>query len=409
MGIRNISVSYIALVLFYGFIILNFISVDLRNIIFLTLLFISIAKFKSLNLSLSKTEFYLLGSYIYFFLITLFFNLYNNSPISDMDNYSRFIAALPLYFLFREITLKPNNFIKVIIITSIAIVILSSYLYFINNPNLDRITGLTNVSITFGNMVMTIFVFLLVSLFEKTNIQKKLLISFALLCTALSWSFTMTKGSLIGLFLVLIYIIFSKSFVKSKSHLAYGSIITILLLIFTPINHALDKFTNDVKYISQQELSEVYKDKNVSFSTKERIFLLINAKEMIINNPFTGIGGSKAFKKYIADRTSKDNRNYGMAHHNHAHNDFIDLWAKTGILGLIVLVYFYFINLKTFLQANSNKENNYFRKIGIVTLLSQLGFMLTQSQLAHHQPTLFFLVILVVMSSQIASTKNNKS
>ena len=139
MGIRNISVSYIAL--FYGFIILNFISSDLRNIIFLTLLFISIAKFKSLDLSLSKTEVYLLGSYLYFFLITLFFNLYHNSSISDMDNYSRFIAVLPLYFLFREITLKPDNFIKVLIVTSIAIVILSSYLYFINNPNLDRISA----------------------------------------------------------------------------------------------------------------------------------------------------------------------------------------------------------------------------------------------------------------------------
>ena len=409
MGVKSISLNYLVLVLFYGFIVLNFISTDLRNTFFLILLLISLSQLKRLDLSLSKAEVYLLGSYIYFFLITLFFNVYHNSPISDIDNYSRFIAVLPLYFLFREITLKSEDFIKVLVITSIATFILSSYLYFLNNPNLDRITGLTDLSITFGNMVMTIFAFLLVSLFEKISMGTRLLIFLALVCAALSWSFTMTKGSLIGLFFVLIYVVFSTSFAKNKAYLTYGIVIMLLLLQFTPANHAFDKFINDMRYVSQQELSEVYKDKKISFSTKERIYLLINAKEIIVANPFTGIGGSKDFKKYIADRTYEDNRNYGMAHHDHAHNDFIDLWAKTGILGFIALIYFYFINLKIFLKSNTQKENNFFIKIGIATLLSQFGYMLTQTQLAHHQPTLFFLVILIIMSSQITNIKNKKS
>ncbi len=388
------------IITFYGFITLNFISADLRNFLFLLLLIISILNIKKLDLSVNKKEMYLLGSYLYIFLITLFFYFYHESPISDIDTYSRFLAVLPLYFLFKHIVLKPNDFVIMLVITSIATAILSSYLYFIDNPNQDRITGLTEVSITFGNMVMTIFVFLLVSLSEDLDKRKKILVIFSLFCAVVSWSFTMTKGSLIGLLFVLIYMLMSKSFNKNKIYIFIGSIIIMITLFFSPMHRALDIFVNDIKNVNQQELTEVHKDSNISFSTKERIFLLVNAKEMIINNPITGVGYQN-FKKHIAEKTYIDDRKYGMAHHDHAHNDFIDLWAKIGVFGFIALIYFYVINLKIFLKASSLRKNNYFEKIGVVTLLSQLGFMLTQTQLAHHQPTLFFLVILIVMSSQI--------
>tara|TARA_B100000035_G_scaffold63895_1_gene51813 strand:+ start:24765 stop:25994 length:1230 start_codon:yes stop_codon:yes gene_type:complete len=395
----TLSLEGLTVLIFYGFILLNFISSDFRNVFFLILLLLAIINTNKLDFSVNKEELYLLSSYLFFFLITLSFYFYHESPISDIDNYSRFLFVIPLYFLFKSTVINVDDFIKVIIITALSIFILSSYLYFFNNPSLDRIAGLSSVSITYANMIMTIVVYLLITMFEKLDRKRKILIIFALACSILSWSLTMTKGSLIGLAFVLAYFFISKSFNFNKVYAAISFMAVILVLSFTPIHHSINSFYDDIKHIQKQELAEIHKDPNVSFSTKERIFLLVNAKEMILEKPFTGVGYQN-FQKRIMDETYKNNRRYGMAQHDHAHNDFIDLWAKIGIFGFLALVLFYIVNLRFFLKAVKHSSNNYFAKIGVATLLSQLGFMLTQTQLSHHQPTLFFLVILIVVASQ---------
>lgn len=401
----TLSFKALAVSIFYGFIILNFISSDFRNVFFLILLLLAIITTNKLDFSVSKEEIYFLSIYVFFFAIILIFHFYHNSPVREIDNYSRFLFVLPLYFLFRSMIVDPSDFINVIVITALATFILSLYLYFFNNPNHERIDGLTSISITYGNMIMTIAVYLIITMFENLNKYRRLLVIFALMCSIFSWSLTMTKGSLIGLGFVLAYILISKSFYFNKIYAGASLAILILVLSFSPIHQTLDRFYNDIQHIQQQELTEVYKDPEVSFSTKERIFLLVNAKEMILEKPFTGVGYQN-FHKRIIEETNKNDRRYGMAQHDHAHNDFIDLWAKIGIFGFLALVIFYIVNLRFFLRARKNSSSNYFAEIGMVTLLSQLGFMLTQTQLSHHQPTLFFLVILIVAASQ--TIKSNK-
>jgi len=404
---KDLTLSFkgFPVLIFYGFIILNFISSDLRNIFFLILLLLVIINTSNLEFSVSKEEMYFLSIYVFFFAIILIFYFYHKSPVSEIDNYSRFLFVLPLYFLFRSVAVDADSFINVLGITAFSTFVLSLYLYFFNNPNLDRIGGLTSVSITYGNMIMTIAIYLIITMFENLNQNRRLLVMFALACSIFSWSLTMTKGSLIGLGFVLAYILLSKSFYFNKIYAGATLVIFILILSFSPIHQTLDRFYNDIKYIQQQELTEVHKNPKISFSTKERIFLLVKAKEMILEQPFTGVGYQN-FHKRIVEETYKNNRRYGIAQHDHAHNDFIDLWAKIGIFGFLALGLFYIVNLRFFLKAVEHSSNNYFAKIGVVTLLSQLGFMLTQSQLSHHQPTLFFLVILIVVASQ--TLKSNK-
>jgi len=172
----------------------------------------------------------------------------------------------------------------------------------------------------------------------------------------------------------------------------------------SPATKSINTFINDIKS-SPENFSQIYKDNNVSFSTRERVFLLVNAKELIRDNYITGIGFDN-FKKYIINKTESVNRIYGLGQHDHAHNDFIDIWVKAGVFCFLALIYFFFIHLKV-LMRHSKKNDNFFPTIGIVLLLSQIGFMLTQSQLAHHQPTLFFLVLLIISISQTFLNKRN--
>lgn len=199
---------------------------------------------------------------------------------------------------------------------------------------------------------------------------------------------------------------FSNSFNKHKSVMLSLAVSFFIIILLSPANTTINRFISDINHLSTTNIDDIHKDSKISFSTKERVFLLINSKDMILEYPLTGIGYQN-FKKHIVRETEKVNRKYGMAHHDHAHNDFIDLWAKIGILGLLVLIYFYVVNIKYFYKSINKNGSNFFGKIGMVTLLSQFGFMLTQTQLAHHQPTLFLLVFLMVCISQTVKKQSS--
>jgi len=98
---KDLTLSFkgFPVLIFYGFIILNFISSDLRNIFFLILLLLVIINTSNLEFSVSKEEMYFLSIYVFFFAIILIFYFYHKSPVSEIDNYSRFLFVLPLYFI----------------------------------------------------------------------------------------------------------------------------------------------------------------------------------------------------------------------------------------------------------------------------------------------------------------------
>tara|TARA_Y100000768_G_scaffold89294_1_gene64221 strand:+ start:2565 stop:3287 length:723 start_codon:yes stop_codon:yes gene_type:complete len=233
---------------------------------------------------------------------------------------------------------------------------------------------------------------------QKNTNRMKVSLIIAMILSLLAWSLSLSKGSLIGLTISVVYLIFSRELLLSKKNLMAILILFISFVYLSPAKQSLDRLYYDIANNSSH-LSEIYKDKEISFSTKERVFLLINAKEIIDNNFFTGIGFN-TFKEYIVKKTESVNRQYGMAQHDHVHNDFLDVWVKAGVFSFLALIYFFFVHLKV-LTKYRREKGNFFSLVAIILLLSQIGFMITQSQFAHHQPTLFFLILLIVSTSQV--------
>ena len=88
--------------------------------------------------------------------------------------------------------------------------------------------------------------------------------------------------------------------------------------------------------------------------------------------------------------------NLAINFRSHAHNEFLDIGSKFGIISLFLYILLLLSTLYIFIK---NREF-LFAKIGIVTISSNIGFMMTQSQFAHHQSTVFFLLILYLALSQ---------
>ena len=82
---------------------------------------------------------------------------------------------------------------------------------------------------------------------------------------------------------------------------------------------------------------------------------------------------------------------------SHAHNDFLDIGSKYGLVTLV-----FFITMLLYLFYFFVKHRSYiFARIGCTSLLLNIDTMLTQSQLAHHQATVVFIILIYISLSQI--------
>ena len=393
-------IAYFVTTVLIFYIIANFLPFKLYNYFFILLLLISLPFLTfPLNNPIKNENKFLLSLPI-FFMIVLLSSYLNKVPIAEIDTYTRFVLCIPIYFLLRNISVSIKLFCYGLIISSILAGSLSLYDYYI--LNLARAGHISSIVITYGNMCMTLFILMLVCLrfHEYLKINKNIMYV-ALIMSLLGWLLTFTRGSLIGL-LVCTPFLFSTTFSKNiKAKLIVFVVISIMILS-TPMKNRISTIINDLSQINYNQIEK----STVNVSLKERLIYIDVALRAIKEKPLIGIG-LDGFADYI--EKEYDNIDFTIA--DHAHNDFFDIFSKTGIFGLISLIYLFFISIYYFVfyfKYSSNKLKIY-ASMGIVTCLSQIGFMLTQSQLSHHQATLFFVTLLLLTASQVSYLVRFKS
>lgn len=344
--------------------------------------------------------------FIQLFILISFAHIYHSAEIAELDNYSRLILLLPIYLLLCSVEFDKNIFMKIIIILSFLSLISSGIYYFteakvtfnerINMDFPNRLNPVSSTAITYGNLCMTLFLLNICALLSENKIQKKY-IYLGLITSLLSWSFSMTIGSLIGLSFFLLFIIFKGILMVSiKNSITAISLLTIVAL--TPFNDKFQLYVVDIKSILQDDM--VY-TANIDNSIKERIFFIDTAFDVVKENKFIGIGFDK-FQDIVRNRSEE--RGIKIEPRNHPHNDFLDIGIKAGFLGIIGLLIFYLLLYRFFIK-HLNVDTFYYTISGLSVLFSQLGFMMTQTQFSHHQAIVFFLVLIFFFASQIKKTE----
>jgi O-antigen ligase len=90
---------------------------------------------------------------------------------------------------------------------------------------------------------------------------------------------------------------------------------------------------------------------------------------------------------------------------NHAHNEFLDLFAKRGILGLGALLYLYAVPLVLFWPRRSSvpppPTTLSLQIIGVLIPVTYIGCGLTQGFLGHNSGTMFFVFMTVLTFSTL--------
>ena len=410
LPVKKYQIKYIEPITKYLIVmfLLTILSTDqLYNIVALILLFLSIIYllFHS-SKEFSLTEKYFLASYFLLFYYPFFHAFYIETNLSEIDNYLRFLFAIPVYCLIREIRVKEEYF--KFIINHASLVIGLSAIYFYISDDSVRVAGHTSTATIFGNIAL---LFSCLSLLSMRSFEDKLPRFYSIIATITAfyaWSLTGARSSLLILLVFFIILLIFRDLRKnffSKLNIKLTTIFLVVIIGIFSQSTAFTRITNsyDTSYnylFSDGESSWKYKD-----SIIPRLIIWNGSINIISEHPFLGVGQSN-FNKYlvaqIKDKKIQPIRNDPMrlaAGLNHAHSQYLDIFAKTGIVGFITLMFFLFMNLFFFLKKYLLNKNCFYAKAGLLTTISYSTYMLNHTIISHQQSSLFLSFFLVILAA----------
>lgn len=146
------------------------------------------------------------------------------------------------------------------------------------------------------------------------------------------------------------------------------------------------------------DIRELVQDNHTSSSLGARLEMWRGAWMLIPQHPILGIGP----EGYLEQRDALIARGVVdpvVGRFSHVHNDYLDVWMKRGLVGLLALLALYLVPLYLFVRRIASRDRRV-RSLGIAgTLLSVswLGFSLTQTFLAHNSGVMMHAFWLIVL------------
>jgi O-antigen ligase len=283
-------------------------------------------------------------------------------------------------FFYHELVTEDVNAIHV------SVYVMTALFYFITKSS-------RSLSEIIAMILLTIFLILLSS--------KNILVVFGLLSCYYLWYFkTRPKGKLIkwGIVVFAILIIILSARIKERLWIEFESNATENSLNYEIGTNAEKVYNVSVKKAWTQERFE----KNDYFpGTAFRVYQARIFTEMLHEDPilFTGYGlNATDFK--IAQKGQEHNLYEGYEKKNF-HNEYIQLFAELGILGLVLVVIMLFINIKNALKTKD------FMHISFAVLM--ISLFLTESFLSRQRGIVFFTILYCLFNTGYANDAPKKT
>ncbi|MFL2559657.1 MAG: O-antigen ligase family protein [Gammaproteobacteria bacterium] len=384
---------------------LNYVSIALTIISIIYLIF-----FKG-EIVLNRNEKLLAISSILIFYFTLSSAIFHDSNIRELDNYARFLFIMPILILLKDIKISFKVISNTISLASIAIGLFAIYSFLFNSQ--VRVYGFTSTATIFGNISMLYFLFsFLLYTYSRQKSLSTALPLIGMVLALLAMVLSGTRGTLTAIPFVFIFLYIMNA--KKIYNIGFKeSSITILLILFFTITSGLSERMidgyNDYKLYKNNVVTSSWKN---SGSIMPRMIIWEGSMNMIKNHPIKGVGLDNFNASLDSQIMSKDippiridPKNFS-AGFNHAHNQFLDIFAKIGIFGFLLILLLLYSFYRIFFDALKNKNTQIFAILGLTTLICYFAYMFTHVILSHQQSTLFMLYTLTIFASLISNETN---
>jgi len=317
----------------------------------------------------------------------------------ELDKPSRFLMAMGALILLLRFPPKAAFLWSGIALGAIGSGLIASWQTFF--LGMVRAEGHTN-SIQFGNISMLFGLLCLASIgwcLSQAHHKNKwlMLMGLGFIAGFLGSILSGSRGGWIGL--PFTALVLYKSFQPWINKKLLVTLIAASLLLITLIYGVPQ---TGVQMRIKQAISniETYQDGNANTSVGLRFEMWKGATLLFLEKPLTGWSepGYQAKMNELADqKIITDNaRRFG-----HAHNEYLDVAAKRGIVGLIVLLLMYLWPIRLFLnitQAQDLKIRSY-QAAGSLLCVAYIDFSLTQAFLSHNSGVMIFAFMLVILWS----------
>lgn len=262
---------------------------------------------------------------------------------------------------------------------------------------LPRANGFTN-AIQYGNLSMLLAVMsgvLLVAQWKRWIVWQRLLLAAAIVLGMVGSVLSQSRGGWLALVLLLPVCAWLLVRTTGQRRLYWGlcvlALVAAALSQVPAVEHRVDEARQEVL---------VYKDHGDGRSSVgQRLAHWGLAWDMGWDRPLTGWGRA-GYEAEKARRVAA-----GLAHpvvleFSHAHNEMLDLFAKRGLPGVLLLLAFYGIPLAMLWPTagrirdgagRMDRESLSLCLVGVLLPLSYIGFGLTQVFLAHNSGNMFYL------------------
>ena len=344
-----------------------------------------------------------------FFLLSFYFICLSSIILTIINNFSvllwfKEIIVFSCYFIFfplREyLTENKYRIKKVLISFGIMSTIIALYNLYQYRSRLALATqfyqvwgsrvGTTEQVFMFCILVIIAIVFLI----KSKKIKSILLLLVGLFLTSLILSFT--RSYLIFTIFGIIYLWF---LFEKKDKIKVSIWVTIFLIISFITMFIL--FDNLSKFIFQALINRFLTAKSNDISIIQRVIETEAIIKQIFQNPILGWGLGAAFRRYDLFFEL-----HIMSYY--AHNGYLYLWYKLGILGLLSFLSFYFYKLMIIIKSIRIEKNLLLKKIlqaFLFILISFLIISITSPQF-YHKPSILIMSIIWALGDSVYIINN---
>ena len=354
------------------------------------------------SIPLSKNEKHLLAIISVYILVYIFNVWFFNSKISELDNTSRFLLLLPIFFYLRKLKINPDYIYYGILLGAIASFTIAAYqTYYLD---IFRPYGVTK-AVAFGGLSITLAIMcLFIGSLSTERRSKVLFYSGAIMAT---WAsiLSASRGTWLAVLpCLLIWLIINpkKSSIKTRVITALISLLIIIVSYNLPI----------VKYRVDQAIIEVnnYTTNSVANTSLGIRLEAWRASIIIIKDNFAlGIGEGN-FRSGIQMLSDKGIVNPTVfAPLEHAHNEYISALLHRGILGVLSLLLLLLIPLIVFSKAliTEKTDRKILPAIGVTLIVTTMTFSLSDIYFAQHHYTIFYVAFIYILYATMSPHSTN--
>jgi len=304
-------------------------------------------------LKLKEKPISILTVYFLFTITSLISIIVAYNKIESLISFSTlFISWVTLYNMYSiGIKLKNNKIFLILLVVLIYVELFSSFYPILKdyvNQNLsyrkvDYAKFGANVNITAFSIILKTPILIYFFIIKK-GILKNIVgyFSFIIICTTL---FILgSRGALISIFVI--FILLTVYHFLIKKDIIKGIKIFSLLIILVGVNYLIS--TPEIN--TTERLSNLT-DTEEDFSVNSRVRFYTQAFNVFKKNPILGIG----LGNWKIESIKQDKENiYEFIVPYHAHNDFLQILAETGILPFLLYLSFFILLIYSALKSNTD-------------------------------------------------------